>query len=89
VRLEFVGNSFGTVDLIVPLGTGIRLDGLQLRGGTVDNRLPPSPGPWPLVGRTAFVSRVRPGGRVSLGTRSAWVPDQPRCQPNQVSITPR
>ena len=49
VRLEFVGNSFGTVDLIVPLGTGIRLDGLQLRGGTVDNRLPPSPGPWPLV----------------------------------------
>lgn len=68
VRLEFVGNSFGSVELIVPPGTGIRLDGLQLRGGTVDNRVPPAPGPWPLVLELVGVKRggslrIRPAKR--------------------------
>ena len=68
VRLEFVGNSFGSVDLIVPPNTGIRLDGLQLRGGTVDNRVPPTPGPWPLVLELAGAKRggslrIRPAKR--------------------------
>lgn len=68
VRLEFLGNSFGSVDLIVPAGTGIRLDGLQLRGGTIDNRVAPTPGPWPLVLEFAGVKRggslrIRPSKR--------------------------
>lgn len=68
VRVEFVGNSFGSVDLIVPPNTGVRLDGLQLRGGTVDNRVPPTPGPWPLVLELAGAKRggslrIRPAKR--------------------------
>ena len=68
VRLEFVGNSFGSVDLIVPPDTGVRLDGLQLRGGTVDNRVPPTPGPWSLLLELAGVKRggslrIRPSKR--------------------------
>jgi hypothetical protein len=68
VRIEFVGNSFGSVELIVPPGSGVRLDGLQLRGGTVDNRVPPTPGPWSLLLELTGVKRggslrIRPAKR--------------------------
>jgi hypothetical protein len=58
VRIEFVGNGFGSVELIVAPGTAIRLDGLQLRGGTVDNRVPPPSGPVNLVLELVGVKRA-------------------------------
>jgi hypothetical protein len=63
VRIEFVGNSFGSVELIVPPDTGVRLEGLQLRGGTVDNRVAPTAGPWSLL---LELSGVKRGGSLRI-----------------------
>ncbi|HET8591561.1 MAG TPA: DUF1707 domain-containing protein [Nakamurella sp.] len=41
VRIEFTGNRYGSLEVIVPPGTSVRLDELEMRGGGVDNRVPP------------------------------------------------
>jgi hypothetical protein len=41
VRIEFTGNRYGSLEVIVPPGTAVRLDELEMRGGGVDNRVPP------------------------------------------------
>ena len=43
VTVEFRGNYGGAADLIVPAGTPVRLDGLQMRGGQLNNKLRPGP----------------------------------------------
>ena len=45
VTVEFRNNFAGAADLIVPAGTGVRLDGLDMRGGQLNNKV--------LPGRTA------------------------------------
>ncbi len=42
VQLEFVGRRYGTVELIVPRGTGIRMNELVVRNGGIENRVRPA-----------------------------------------------
>jgi hypothetical protein len=48
VTVEFRSNFAGSVDLIVPVGTAVRLDGLDMRGGAVNNKVLPGRGAPPL-----------------------------------------
>lgn len=41
VRVEFPGGRTGLVDLIVPVGTSVRMDELGVRRGIVENRVAP------------------------------------------------
>lgn len=51
VRVEFTGNRHGSVELIVPPGTGVRMDELVMRRGGVDNQVAPGTAAsgWQLV----------------------------------------
>ncbi len=44
VTVEFRNNFAGAADLIVPAGTGVRLDGLDVRGGQLNNKVLPGRG---------------------------------------------
>jgi hypothetical protein len=41
VTIEFHSNYGGSADFIVPRGTSVRTDGLQMRGGTIHNKVAP------------------------------------------------
>jgi hypothetical protein len=41
VRVEFAGSRVGSVELVVPPGTSVRMDELVMRRGRVDNRVAP------------------------------------------------
>ena len=51
VRIEFTGGRHGSVELIVPPGTGVRMDELIMHRGGVDNQVAPGAGSggWQLV----------------------------------------
>lgn len=63
VRVEFQGNAYGSADFIVPTGTSVQFDGLQMRSGHVNNRVPPSP-----VGGVLHLvlTGVKKGGSVTV-----------------------
>jgi hypothetical protein len=42
VMIEFHNNYGGSADFIVPKGTAVRTEGLQLRGGTIHNKVAPA-----------------------------------------------
>ena len=44
VTIEFQSNYGGSADLIVPPGTSVQLDGLQMRGGQLNNKVLPGTG---------------------------------------------
>lgn len=44
VTVEFRSNIGGSAEFVLPRGGTARLDGLSVRGGSVDNRIPPGPG---------------------------------------------
>lgn len=51
VTVEFRGNYGGAAEFIVPVGSGVRMDGLQMRGGSLRNKVEPVPPTWspPLI----------------------------------------
>lgn len=44
VTVEFQNNYGGSADFIVPPGTSVQLDALQMRGGQLNNKVQPGPG---------------------------------------------
>ncbi len=44
VTIEFQNNYGGSADFVVPPGTSVQLDGLQMRGGQLNNKVMPRPG---------------------------------------------
>ncbi len=63
VQVEFQGNAYGSADFIVPAGTSVQFDGLQMRSGQVNNRVPPGPGSGVLH---LVLSGVKKGGSVTI-----------------------
>lgn len=63
VQVEFQGNAYGSAEFIVPPGTSVRFDGLQMRSGQVNNRVPPGPGSGALH---LVLSGVKKGGSVTI-----------------------
>ena len=63
VTVEFRSNYGGSAELIVPRGSAVRLDGLQMRGGHINNKVAP-------VGRTNGMTLVltgmKKGGAVTI-----------------------
>ena len=63
VTVEFRSNYGGSTELIVPRGSAVRLDGLQMRGGHINNKVAP-------VGRTNGMTLVltgmKKGGYVTI-----------------------
>ena len=44
VTVEFRSNFGGSTELILPRGASVRFDGLSMRGGSVNNKIPPGGG---------------------------------------------
>jgi hypothetical protein len=62
VTIEFRSNFGGTTELVVPRGGSVRLDGLSMRGGSVNNKIAPGgAGVLDLV-----VTGVKKGGAVNI-----------------------
>ena len=63
VTVEFRSNYGGSTELIVPKGSAVRLDGLQMRGGHINNQVAP-------VGRTngmtLMLTGMKKGGYVTI-----------------------
>lgn len=65
VTVEFRGNYGGSAEFVVPVGTGVRMDGLQMRGGSLRNKVEPVPATWspPL---TLVLTGVKKAGAVTV-----------------------
>ena len=65
VTVEFRGNYGGAAEFIVPVGSGVRMDGLQMRGGSLRNKVEPVPPTWtpPL---TLVLTGVKKSGAVTV-----------------------
>ncbi len=65
VTVEFRGNYGGAAEFVVPVGTGVRMDGLQMRGGSLRNKVEPIPSTWspPL---TLVLTGVKKSGAVTV-----------------------
>lgn len=63
VTIEFQNNAYGSVELIVPDGSAVRFDGLQMRSGGVDNRVRPGFGSGVL---NLTLTGVKRGGSVLI-----------------------
>lgn len=65
VTVEFRGNYGGAAEFIVPVGTGVRMDGLQMRGGSLRNKVEPIPPTWspPL---TLVLTGLKKSGAVTV-----------------------
>ncbi|HEY7815037.1 MAG TPA: DUF1707 domain-containing protein [Nakamurella sp.] len=63
VTIEFRSNYGGAAEFIVPLGSTVRVDGLQMRGGHVHNKVDPRSGGR---GMTLVLTGVKKSGSVSI-----------------------
>jgi hypothetical protein len=63
VTVEFRSNYGGAAEMIVPVGSTVRLDGLQMRGGHVHNRVDPRSGGR---GMTLVLTGVKKSGSVII-----------------------
>ncbi len=61
VTIEFRSNYGGAAELIVPVGSSVRLDGLQMRGGHVHNKVDPRSGGR---GMTLVLTGVKKSGSI-------------------------
>lgn len=61
VTVEFRSNYGGAAELIVPVGTTVRVDGLQMRGGHVHNKVDPRTGGR---GMTLLLTGVKKSGSI-------------------------
>jgi hypothetical protein len=74
VTVEFHGNYGGAAELVVPPGSAVRVDGLQMRGGNINNKVPPVNG---TNGMTLVLTGIKKGGSVTIrhprqGMLSHW-----------------
>ena len=63
VTIEFRSNYGGAAEFIVPLGNAVRVDGLQMRGGHLHNKVDPRSGGR---GMTLVLTGVKKSGSVSI-----------------------
>ena len=63
VTVEFRSNYGGSTELIVPKGSAVRLDGLQMRGGHINNKVAPVAR---TNGMTLVLTGMKKGGYVSI-----------------------
>jgi hypothetical protein len=63
ITVEFRGNYGGAAEFIVPRGSAVRLDGLQMRGGHITNKVAPVDVPSAM---TLVVTGTKKGGSVSI-----------------------
>jgi len=75
VTVEFRGNYGGAAEIVVPPGSAVRLDGLQMRGGNINNKVAPVNG---TNGMTLVLTGMKKGGSVTIrhprqGMFSHWL----------------
>lgn len=65
VTVEFRGNYGGAAEFVIPAGSGVRMDGLQMRGGSLRNKIQPVPASWspPL---TLVLTGMKKAGSVTV-----------------------
>lgn len=74
VTVEFRGNYGGAAEMVVPPGSAVRVDGLQMRGGNINNKVAPVNG---TNGMTLVLTGMKKGGSVTIrhpkqGMLSHW-----------------
>ena len=63
ITVEFRGNYGGAAELIVPKGSAVRLDGLQMRGGNITNKVAPIDVPRAM---TLVLTGMKKSGSVTI-----------------------
>ncbi|MEP6561552.1 MAG: DUF1707 domain-containing protein [Nakamurella sp.] len=63
VTVEFRSNYGGATEIVVPQGSAVRVDGLQMRGGHINNKVPPA---GAAKGMTLLLTGVKKGGSVTV-----------------------
>lgn len=63
VTVEFRSNYGGAAEFIVPPGSRVRFDGLQVRGGSINNKVPPADRPPEM---TLILTGLKKAGSVTL-----------------------
>ena len=63
ITVEFRGNYGGAAELIVPKGSAVRLDGLQMRGGNITNKVAPIDVPSAM---TLVLTGMKKSGSVTI-----------------------
>jgi len=63
VTVEFRSNYGGATEIVVPQGSAVRVEGLQMRGGHINNKVPPAPA---VKGMTLLLTGVKKGGSVTV-----------------------
>lgn len=65
VTVEFRGNYGGAAEFVVSRGSVVRLDGLQMRGGNIHNKVPPTV-PADGNGMTLVLTGIKKSGSISI-----------------------
>ena len=63
VTIEFRSNYGGAAEFVVPKGSVVRVEGLQMRGGHINNKVPPARGTGPM---TLVLTGVKKSGSVTV-----------------------
>jgi Domain of unknown function (DUF1707) len=63
VTIEFRSNYGGAAEFVVPKGSVVQVDGLQMRGGHINNKVPPTRGTGVL---TLLLTGVKKSGSVTI-----------------------
>jgi hypothetical protein len=77
VTVEFHGNYGGSAEFVVSQGSTVRLEHLQMRGGNIHNKVPPTLPGQRTNGMTLVLTGTKKGGSVSIrhprhGMFSQW-----------------
>ena len=75
VTIEFRSNYGGAAEFVVPKGSVVRVEGLQMRGGHINNKVPPARGTGPM---TLILTGMKKSGSVTVrhprqGMFSHWM----------------
>jgi hypothetical protein len=63
VTVEFRSNYGGATEIVVPQGSAVRVEGLQMRGGHINNKVPPTPAGQKM---TLLLTGVKKGGSLTV-----------------------